>query len=116
MAYGIDLRKRVVQAHQEGASNRAIAKRFMVDRRTIARWIKREEEGNLQATSPPGMYAALDASGKESLKAMVLEHQDWTLEQYSDGLFERTGIRLKKSAINKYLHALNLRYKKKSVP
>jgi transposase len=113
MAYSLDIRERVVKAYKEGESKDAVAKRYELSWWTVASYIKRNEQGNLAASSPPGAKPYLDAKGCEILKQQVQEHPDWTLEEHSDALYETTGIRLKKSAVSKYLVKMNLRYKKK---
>jgi len=115
MAYSIDLRERVVKAYKEGQSKHAIAKRYALSWWSVDSYIKRDEQGNLAATSPPGREPYLDAEGCKVLKQQVQDHPDWTLEEHSDALYESRGVRLKKSAVSKYLLKMNLRYKKKSL-
>jgi transposase len=116
MAYSLDIRKRVVNAHKEGQSKNAIAKRYELSWRTVDNYVKRSISSELEAKSPPGRKPWLDAEGCEVLKQQVQEHPDWTLEEHSDALYKSKGIRLKKSAVSKYLLRMNLRYKKKSLP
>jgi transposase len=115
MAYSLDLRKRVVKAYEEGQNKDTIAKRYELSWKTVDSYIKRFESGKLEADSPPGCKLWLDTEACEVLKQEVHEHPDWTLEEHSDALNEKTGIRLKKSAVSKYLLKMNLRYKKKSL-
>ena len=115
MAYSMDIRKRVVKAYKEGQSKNAIAKRYELSWWTVDSYIKRNEQGNLEASSPPGAKPLLDEKACRVLKQQVQEHPDWTLEEHSDALYESTGVRLKKSAVSKYLLKMNLRYKKKSL-
>ena len=115
MAYPLALRERIVKAYKEGQSKRAIARRYKVDRSTVAAYIKRSESGKLEADSPPGLKPWLSSENLEVLRTQVKEHSDWTLEEHSDALYESTGVRLKKSAVSKYLLKMNLRYKKKSL-
>jgi transposase len=115
MAYPLAIRERVVKAYKDGQGKRAIARRYELNRATVDDYIKRAEAGKLEADSPPGRAPYLDAEGCEVLKQQVQDHPDWTLEEHSDALYESKGIRLKKSALSKYLLKMNLRYKKKSL-
>lgn len=116
MAYPLALRERVIKAHKDGQSKRSIARRYEINRSTVDAYIKRQEAGKLEADSPPGAKPWLKGEDLEVLKSQVAEQPDWTLEEHSDALYENRGIRLKKSAISKYLLKMNLRYKKKSLP
>ena len=115
MAYSLDLRERVVNAYKAGQNKHKIAKRYDLSWKTVDSYIKRFEAGNLKADSPPGLAPWLDAEGCKTLKQQVQDHPDWTLEEHSDALYETSGLRLKKSAVSKYLLKMNLRYKKKSL-
>lgn len=116
MAYSMDLRERVVKAHEAGQNKNAIAKRYEISWWTVDSYIKRAKAGKLKADSPPGRSPRLDAEGCKILAQQVAEHADWTLQEHSEALEQSTGLQLKKSAIGNYLKQLNLRYKKKSLP
>ena len=52
---------------------------------------------------------------EEELRAELAAQPDWTLEEQGDGLAERTGVSLKKSAIDKYFDKSGISRKKKSL-
>jgi transposase len=114
MAYSLDLRERVVKAYEESGNQSEVARRFSVSRWVVGSWVKRAKEGKLEAQSPPGQKGRLDEQGCEVLRKQVEEHKDWTLEEHSRGMKEKTGIELRKSAIGNYLNKMRISYKKKS--
>jgi len=111
--YSLDLRKRIVEAVEQGESKSAVARRFKVSRNTVIEYMKRHEAGCLSAKKHPGPKKWLDAEGCKVLEKQVEDHNDWTLEQHAEALGKSTGINLKKSAIGKYLTALGITRKKR---
>jgi transposase len=69
-AYSYDLRARVVNAVDEGASRRRAAAVFKVSAATVVRWTKRLAETGSRAASPTG--------GDHKSKA-IEAHRDWLL-------------------------------------
>lgn len=112
-AYSLDLRERIVAAVEAGESKVNVAKRFRVGLATVKRYVKRANEGRLEAEKRPGQQPWLDALGQKALDQQVKDYPGWTLEQRADKLFEDTGVRLKKSAIGKYLKRLGITHKKR---
>lgn len=113
--YSLDLRERVVKAHaEEGQNKNEVARRFGVSRWTVARYVKRAEAGNLAARPHPGGKPWLNEKQREVLRQQVEEHNDWTLEEHARALAEATGVKLKKSAVAKYLRKLGVTHKKRA--
>ena len=112
-AYSIDLRERVVEAVKAGQSQRSVAKRYNLDRRSVRRYLQREAAGKLAADPRPGRTRALGEAECEVLKRQVEAHTDWTLEQRAEELAKETGIKLKKSALGSYLKRLGMTHKKR---
>ena len=114
-SYSLDLRERIVKAHtEEGQNKSAVARRFGVSRRSVERYVKRAEAGQLAATPHPGSKPWLNAEQSEVLRQQVEAHNDWTLEEHAEALAEATGVELKKSAIDKYLRKLGISRKKRA--
>ena len=114
-SYSLDLRKRIVKAHiEEGQNKSAVARRFGVSRRSVERYVKRAEAGQLAATPHPGSKPWLSAEQSEVLRQQVEAHNDWTLEEHAEALAQATGVHLKKSAVDKYLRKLGISRKKRA--
>jgi len=112
--YSLDLRKRVVEACEQGQNKSEVARRFGVSRWTVDRYLKLAEAGNLAPTPHPGPKPWLDEAGREVLGQQVRKHKDWSLEQHAEALAEATGVALKKSAIDKYFRKLGITRKKRA--
>jgi transposase len=111
--YSLDLRERVVKAvKEEKQSTKEVAQRFGLSRRSANRYLKREGEGKLAASKPPGRPQSLDAGAQKLLKTQVKEHKDWTLEQHAEGLSKARVSNLKKSSIGNYFKRLGITIKK----
>jgi transposase len=111
--YSIDLRERVVKAvKEERQSTKEVAQRFGLSRWSVNRYLKREAEGKLAASKPPGRPQDLDEAGLKVLKTQVKEQKDWTLEQHAKGLIKAKVGNLKKSSIGNYFKRLGITIKK----
>ena len=114
-AYSLDLRERIVKAHlEEGQNKSEVARRYSVSRRTVERYVKRFEAGELAATPHPGKGCSLGERHHEVLRKQVAEHNDWTLEQHAEALAKSTGIELTKSSIDNYFRRLGISRKKRA--
>ena len=111
----IELRERIVEAVEEGERKSAVARRFKVDLSSVKRYVKRAEAGCLEAKPARGPKSWLTEEHAEVLKQQVKDHNDWTLEQHAEGLAEKTGLRVKKSAIGKYFKRLKITRKKRAL-
>ena len=111
--YSIDLRERVVKAvKEEKQSTKEVAQRFGLSRWSVNRYIKREAEGKLAASKPPGRRQELDEAALKLLKKQVKEQKDWTLEQHAEALSKAKVCKLKKSSIGNYFKRLGITIKK----
>ena len=114
-AYSTDLRKRIVAAHiEEGENKSEVARCYSVSRRTVERYVKRFEKGELAATRHPRKGSNLNEGHQEVLRKQVAEHNDWTLEQHAEALAKSTGIELTKSTVDNYFRRLGIRRKKRA--
>lgn len=112
-AYSVDLRERVVEAVKAGQSQRSVAKRYDLSRRSVRRYLQREGCGKLAADPRPGRARALGETECEVLRRQVEAHRDWTLERRAEELAKETGIKLKKSSVGSYLKRLGITHKKR---
>jgi len=99
--YTIELRKRVVEAIDEGMSKWQAHQTFKVSRSTIDDWLKlREETSSLAANKSyrRGPKPAIEDS--KASRAFFEKHKFKTLAELSDAWFEETGKRLIKNEMN----------------
>src|SRR5215213_2338231 len=113
MALSVDLRERVLAAHErrEG-SQRVLAERFGVAVGTVNGWLRQVREGRRAPLRGRGGRAALGGAGPEVLSALVAERPDATLAEYAAMLAERVGRRFSPAVLCRALRRAGLRRKK----
>ena len=68
-AYSIDLRTKIVESVSRGVSTSETARRFGINRSTVARYLKQlDEEGSLIPRKAPGSPPKLDGSAMRLLE------------------------------------------------
>jgi len=114
MALSVDLRERVLAAHErrEG-SQRVLAERFGVAASTVNGWLRQAREGRRVPLRRRGGPTALGGAGPEELTAMLAERPDATLAEYAAMLAERVGRRFSPAVLCRALRRAGLRRKKK---
>ena len=112
--YSVDLRERVLQAHEAGAgSQRVLAQRFAVSVGTVCGWLGLvRREGRRSPRAHRRGRRALGGADPQVLVGLVAEQNDATLAQYRARLAERTGIWVSEAAICRALTRLGLSRKK----
>ena len=92
MALSVDLRERVLSAHErrEG-SQRVLAERFVVSLGTVNAWLRLARSGRRVPHRGGGGHAMLGGTDPTILRDLVAEQNDATLAQYAERLAERTG-------------------------
>ncbi len=112
--YSVDLRERVLRAHEAGAgSHRVLAERFAVSAGTVCGWLGlARREGRRGPRAHGGGQRLLDGADPQVLVGLVAEQNDATLAQYGIGLAERTGVRVSEAAVSRALTRLGLARKK----
>ncbi len=75
-----DLRKRVLQASEEGLSARKCAVRFGISASTAIRWIERAGKGEKAPRKPPRRASRLDVH-EAFIETMIEERKDITLDE-----------------------------------
>src|SRR4051794_37068325 len=117
MALSVDLRERVLAAHERRAgSQRVLAERFGVAVGTVNGWPRQARAGRRAPLRRRGGRAALGGAGPEDLAAMVAERPDATLAEYAETLARRVGRRFSPAVLCRALRRAGLRRKKKPRP
>jgi transposase len=113
-AYSIDLRQRVLVAHEAGEGSQAeVARRYRVGERTLSGWLKAARAEGRRGPKPRGGGRAPLGGEATTLATLVAERNDATLAEYADRLVERTGVRRSLAAVCRALQALGLVRKKR---
>ena len=113
--YSGDLRGRVVAAVLDGGQSRdSVARRFLVGRSTVYRWVEAaQSEGRLVAKpmcgGPP---PTIRDEGEAALRRLVTGDNQLTLAEYRDRLAEETGVRVHPWTLGRTLRRLGLTRKK----
>ena len=111
-SYSADLRKRVIEAVETGASRREAAESFGIDASSAVRWLQRWMESGSCAPKPRGgSVSPLEQHAKQIL-ALVGQQPDLTLEETIAELLKRR-IRTSKSALSRFFQRHNITFKKK---
>jgi len=110
-AYSGDLRERVIDAVETGASRREAAERFEVSVSSAIKWLQRWRERRSAAPKPRGgSISPLEAFAREIL-ALVAEQPDLTLVETVAALRKRR-IKTSRSALWRFLDRHNITVKK----
>jgi transposase len=112
--YSVDLRERVLQAHEGGeGSQRVLAERFAVSVGTVCGWLGlARREGRRVPRAHGKGRRPLGGADPQVLIGLVAEQNDATLAQYRTRLAERTGVQVSAAAICRALTRLGLSRKK----
>ena len=108
----ISVRKLIVQSYADGMSATEIARVYRVARKTVYNLVAHEKRsGKLEADmGKVGRKAALDESGLEQMRELILGVPDITLEGIKDSM----GLDICLSAIHRIIHKkLGFTYKKR---
>ena len=112
-AYSGDLRERVIEAVETGASRREAAERFEVSASSAIKWLQRWHERRSAAPKlRGGSISPLEEFASEIL-ALVAEQPDLTLVETVAALRKRR-IKTSRSALWRFLDRHNITLKKKA--
>ena len=110
-AYSGDLRERVIEAVETGASRREAAEGFEISASSAVKWLQRWREERSAAPKPRGgSISPLEEFATEIL-ALVAEQPDLTLVETVAALRKRR-IKTSRSSLWRFLDRHNITYKK----
>src|SRR5271169_5809331 len=100
-SYSGDLRERVIEAVEGGASRRETAERFEVSVSSAVKWLQRWHESRSAAPKPRGGSVSPLEKCAARVLAVIAEHPDLTLMETVAEL-RRRRIRTSKSALSRF--------------
>jgi transposase len=107
-----DLRKRVVATVESGTSRRATAHQFAMSVSCVVKLMQRwEQTGSVAPGQMGGWKPYALAAHEATVRALIAERADLTLEELREGLAE-LGIAVGRSSIGRFLKARKLTLKK----
>lgn len=99
-AYSEDLRQRIVQAVEDGASQPIVAERYNVSLISVKRYVKQwRATGSLAARPRPGRPRAIAPAADADLRAQFAADPDATFATYCDRWEATTGVRVSESTM-----------------
>jgi transposase len=112
--YSNDLRERVVAAIDAGHTREEVAELYSLALSTVGRFIKRKREtGSISPDKFGGHKTFTLAPHTDLVRALVAEQPDSTLAELETRLAKEK-VKVSKSAISRFLHRLNLTFKKRA--
>jgi transposase len=111
-SYSGDLRERVIEAVEMGASRREAAERFEVSVSSTVKWLQRWRESRSAAPKPRGGSVSPLEKCAARVLAVIASHPDLTLMETVAELRKRR-IRTSKSALSRFFGRHDITLKKK---
>ncbi len=114
-AYGVDLRKRVVEAIEEGLSTREAARRFSIGISTSGAWYREwRSSGRLE----PGRQGKPKLSKLDAHEAFILapvdtDERDITLAEIAERLEAERGVKAGVTTVHEFFAKRGITYKKR---
>jgi transposase len=108
----MDLRKRVVDAVDNGLTYEQAAEQFQVGRASVSRWLKLSRAGSLRGKTMGGSKPMFGEAQRDMLKLLVWIEPDATLAELCDKIHEEVGLRTSSSTVARVLQSLGLTRKK----
>jgi len=112
-SYSGEMRERVIEDVEMGASRREAAEHVGVSASSAVRWLQRWDESRSAAPKPRGGSVSPLEAYAEHILALVLERPDLILKETLVELRKR-GIRTSKSALSRFYERHDVTFKKKS--
>lgn len=111
--YPVDLRERLLKAHDAGLTAAEIARTFGVSERSLRRWRHWERERGGVADRPrSGRPRAIPADHEAALRVQVAAHADATLAEHCARWAQDQGVQVSTATMSRRLTALGLPLKK----
>jgi putative transposase len=112
--YSVDLRARVIEEVQTGASRREAANEYGISPSVVIIWVQRfEETGSVAAKPSGGSISPLEAHA-EYLLSLIRDKPDMTLDEIIAAMRKRR-IAGSRSAVWRFFARRNISFKKNSV-
>jgi transposase len=111
-SYSADLRERVIEAVEMGASRREAAERFEVSVSSAVKWLQRWHTSGSAAPKPRGGSVSPLEKCTARVLAVIAEHPDLTLME-TVTVLQRRRIRTSKSALSRFFARHGITFKKK---
>jgi transposase len=112
--YSTDLRARVIEAIEAGASRRETAERYDLSPSVVVIWAQRWKATGSVAPKPSGGSTSPLEEHTEFLLALIVEQPDLTLDEIVVAMDKR-GIPGSRSAVWRFFERRNISFKKNSV-
>ena len=113
-AYSDDMRVRVVEAVEAGASRREAAERFEISASTAIRWMQRKEQTGSAAAKPTGGSCSPLEKHADRLLSLIAQQPDLTLEEVVAAM-GRQGIDGSRTAVWRFFERHNISFKKNAI-
>jgi len=116
-AIPLDIRKKIVSIHEKGKMTQVqIAETFDITNVSVCKFVNKVKRGeDLAIKKSPGRPSRMNQTYLKILKDIVLASPDKTLMKYSHLFEDKTGLRISRSAMDRFIKKLNFRRKKKSL-
>lgn len=111
-SYSKDLRERVIEAVEMGASRREAADRFEVSPSSAVKWLQRWRKSKSAVPKPRGGSVSPLERCATRVLAVIADHPDLTLLETVAEL-RRRRIQTSKSALSRFFARHNITFKKK---
>src|SRR5437870_13433897 len=112
--YSVDLRARVIEDVETGASRREAAERYGISPSVVVIWVQRFEETGSVAAKPSGGSTSPLEQHAEFLLGLIADQPDLTLDEIIAALTKRR-ITCSRSAVWRFFDRRGITYKKNSV-
>jgi transposase len=106
-----DLRTRIVAAVEAGASRNKVAKQFAVSVSCVVKLMQRFHRIGTVQPAPRGKKPYALAEHEATVRELVAERPDLTIDELHQALGER-GIQVSRSSVNRFLQKCSLTFKK----
>ena len=113
-AYSDDIRVRVVETVEAGASRREAAERFEISASTAIRWMQRKEQTGSAAAKPMGGSCSPLEKHADRLLSLIAQQPDLTLEEVVAAM-RRQGIDGSRTAVWRFFERHNISFKKNAI-
>ena len=110
-SYSVELRERVIEAVEAGASRHAAAQRFGVSGTSAVRWLRRWQESGSAAPKARGGRISPLEKGVAGVLAVKREHPDLTLNEMVAEL-RRRRIQTSKTSLWRFFDRRRISFKK----